>query len=1285
MPRAANLDIEYKLNLAELPENKEDFQLMWLDAHLTESAEARATQKTLRLLNTNAQFYTNSEKCLEIILSIQTEHVLLVVSGSLARIILPQIENIRSVRAIFVFCEKAELHSNLLHEYQRKIVGVYADQNKLVEAISETMELIDKQDMVFRLFDGKQKSTRDLTKESASFLWNQLLIDVLRKMPTDDQAKNEMLDYCSAYYRNNREELKKIQDFRTSYTPYDAIKYYTANSFLYKLLNKALRTEDITLLYTFRFFIIDLCARLDEEKEKLIEKESGPLTLYRGQQIPKEEFENLKNNVGSLIATNGFLSTSRDERISLGFSMLPLSPLGANMIQVQMIIKADPTTLKKVTFADVSRQSKFDVEQEVLFSLGAVFRIDKCEFDESLSIGKILLTATDEGSATLQSYLDAQNHQLQVYTPLIYFGRLLMLEMNEVDRADEYFQMLLKTLPSDHPDVAEVYNQIGGVHYMNAHKLTGQLRNTQLDCALEMFCTALNMRKKMYGDNDIRIAASFNNIGSVYNDHREFDLALNYYERGLEIIENLRVEANIMKANLLSNCGILRQKMNDDEAAFSLFIRADDIYSQILPIHHPTSQQNALRIAELCEKIGDHSRARQYFVRVFEYCQSMLLPTDEQFKTSWISVVRYSFKLDFEQEAITYLNQVLKMCERSSSYTQETRNTYVWYMAQICEDAMKFDLALNYYKTLFQSDGTNINDLSSVEWTEDNIDYVSSTKHIEILKFRLSVYEQLFPINTVQHVPFLMEIGAAFEACQSIDLAYQCYQKAFDIYEAAPTLADTITFRDCWAKLIGKYVDNNDEQSMLSILARVLKISKEISNDTMSGARCLQHIADRYEMNNDNPRAEYYLEKAFTYAETTGSGSDVRVQLEKLFEFYMEKEQEQKLEIYIQRAINVCEKDPVELCKCHWKLGDLYKNNGMKDKSLQYYEYLLVATERNDLPSKQVLDNIWIDFVLVDRSESFRFGPVGESFYLSSLVPICQRHLPSPHFKEAILRWKAGALHESIKMTTAALESYFYPSVTETFEKLIYERNDTRTKQALQYFLSQYDIYIGTHACCSWLKSSRLSYFATFSAAGAHEKWKCILQRLKMLKMAHIDNQWEFHLKIEYSVSDPKLCKILINEFLQICQTELLSDENNFSLDIHSIICCLEFLSHWSFNRKQFLEGLLYRQYQLEYETKIFKEHPHVAWSLWFIGLIFQQMNEYDSALGYLDRALKMFEHEHCKEHNDIQKLEELISQIKQMVNTTNISQVNQSCINIIDNKQIKSNPKMLQRLVHID
>ncbi|CAF0899554.1 unnamed protein product [Adineta steineri] len=121
--------------------------------------------------------------------------------------------------------------------------------------------------------------------------------------------------------------------------------------FLYKLLNKALRTEDIELLSTFRFFIIDLCSVIKQENHRL--KNKGTLILYRGTQIPKEELEKIKENIDKTISTNGFLSTSRNINVSLRF--IHNNPPLNDFTSVLFEIKANPL-LKTVIFADVGNK-----------------------------------------------------------------------------------------------------------------------------------------------------------------------------------------------------------------------------------------------------------------------------------------------------------------------------------------------------------------------------------------------------------------------------------------------------------------------------------------------------------------------------------------------------------------------------------------------------------------------------------------------------------------------------------------------------------------------------------------------------------------------------------------------------------------------------------------------------------------------------------------------------------------------------------------------------------------
>ncbi|UJR24333.1 hypothetical protein I4U23_027300 [Adineta vaga] len=259
--------------------------------------------------------------------------------------------------------------------------------------------LLERQLLSFCLLDQKQTLGRNLSTESASFLWYQMLIYVLKQMPHDEQAKDDMMKVCYEYCRTNNVGLHNVERFRNDYSSDKVIDWYTRKCFVYKLLNKALRTENIEFLYLFWFFIIDLCAAL--EKESHYWKDDSLLTLYRGAQIPRKELEKLKQNEGEIISMNGFLSTSRDTDVSITFAgqSLPLDDVQAVLFQ----ITADPS-LTTIVFADIKNKAHIKDENEVLFHLNSTFKIGCITYNSMRKITIVELTATDARSEIVQEY-----------------------------------------------------------------------------------------------------------------------------------------------------------------------------------------------------------------------------------------------------------------------------------------------------------------------------------------------------------------------------------------------------------------------------------------------------------------------------------------------------------------------------------------------------------------------------------------------------------------------------------------------------------------------------------------------------------------------------------------------------------------------------------------------------------------------------------------------------------------------------------------------------------------
>ena len=346
------------LRLDEIEKNKEGLRVIWLGENVNDSLEI---QIKLLELNPAALFYTEVNRCIDLMKTIKDEHVLLILWESFVPTILPQIHELRSIGGIFIFCNQREPYALFKDKYE-KIIEIYVDQDSLLGSLRETINLAEKRIIVFSLFDQKQKSSRDLSKESAAFLWHQMLLYVLKQMPHDEQAKQDMLNKCEDYYRFNKDELRKIDEFRKTYHHERAIEWYTDQCFLYKLLNQALRTEDIELLYSFRFFIIDLCS--DIERMRL--SNETIFKVYRGQTIPVEEFEKLKTNIGTIISTNGFLSTSQERDIAVEFAQQGNTSNDRRSVLLEIEVDL---SMKSVVCADITDRSLMGYTKDRRISL----------------------------------------------------------------------------------------------------------------------------------------------------------------------------------------------------------------------------------------------------------------------------------------------------------------------------------------------------------------------------------------------------------------------------------------------------------------------------------------------------------------------------------------------------------------------------------------------------------------------------------------------------------------------------------------------------------------------------------------------------------------------------------------------------------------------------------------------------------------------------------------------------------------------------------------------------
>ncbi|CAF0879609.1 unnamed protein product [Didymodactylos carnosus] len=196
-----------------------------------------------------------------------------------------------------------------------------------------------------------------------------------------------MLDCCRYHYRNNPSQLRLIDEFDERYKSEHAISWYTRDSFLYRIINKALRTENIDALIRLRYFIIDVCTMLKLKHDEQ-QQQQQKSKVYRGLKLTDAEIEQLKLNIGRIISRNGFLSTTPSSTIAEMFAANVIFEIEINKLLSEQ---------NNIIYADISSLSYMQDEEEILFDLGTIFRVISVTYSDNRRLWIVsLVTIADD-------------------------------------------------------------------------------------------------------------------------------------------------------------------------------------------------------------------------------------------------------------------------------------------------------------------------------------------------------------------------------------------------------------------------------------------------------------------------------------------------------------------------------------------------------------------------------------------------------------------------------------------------------------------------------------------------------------------------------------------------------------------------------------------------------------------------------------------------------------------------------------------------------------------------
>jgi tetratricopeptide (TPR) repeat protein len=421
------------------------------------------------------------------------------------------------------------------------------------------------------------------------------------------------------------------------------------------MLNRALTTMDVDVIIKMGFFIRDLLRQIAELHAEQFDRDDNPpsFTVYRGQSMVKTDFDQLMKTKGGLLAFNNFLSTSKNQEISLHFAKQAQN--ATDLVGVLFVMKIDPS-ISFIPFASIKGFcDNKESDDEILFSMHSVFRIcDIKQIDNNTRLWEVHLALTSDSDPQLNILTERIREETQGPTARHRLGKFLY-KLGEFNKAETLNNALLpqtrdiqeksilydqlgmtkaaqgeyqeairfyenaleirqNALPANHPDLAVSYSNIGLV-YDNLGEYSKALSYQE---------KALEIREKTSPLNHLDSAVSYNNIGCVYNNMGEHSKALSSHEKALEIRQNMLSTNDPVLAESYDNVGLVYDNMGEYSKAVALYEKALNIRQAILPTNHPDLGASYNNIGVTYNNMHEYSKALPFHEKALEIRQKTI-------------------------------------------------------------------------------------------------------------------------------------------------------------------------------------------------------------------------------------------------------------------------------------------------------------------------------------------------------------------------------------------------------------------------------------------------------------------------------------------------------------------------------------------------------------------------------------------------------------------------------------------------------------------------------------
>lgn len=592
------------------------------------SSSAKAIQNLTVIWLTTSNDHTNSlgqlthitdavrifidiNQCIDYVTEIKVGKIFVIIDYTLESELLSLINELPQVDSIY-FLSNRELQHRLCTLVSTKVKGTFNDIGSIWNLIKANIQRWNDNELAISSIDSTDVSSNDLDRLDSSFMYSQLVKEILLKIDYGDMAKNKLSEYCRHFEScgGTKNESPVIDEFEQDYDEHSPVWWYTRAGFAYSMLNQALRNQDVKTLIKMGFFLRDVHRRI-----KYLHgiRSLNQLTVYRGQGMTKDEFEKkIFKNPGGLLSFNNFLSTSLNYDVAKIFAECICEARTLLGILFQIDIDA---TISSAPFAELhGNDANFPFEEEVLFSMHTIFRIDEVKkIDDRFWHVKLKLTSDqDKDLVCLSKRIRTEIAGGQAWYRL---SRLL-LKMGKFNEATDVLTEFMNTMPENNwRYLGAINHQLGLINWEKGN----------YKMALLFYNKALNHLHHTFPINHRSLGTTYNAIGEVHREQGNNLRALAYYQKTLDHFEESFNFIHPWEFGILySNIGQVFRSMGDYSTALGFFRKTLDIHNVTLPPNDPLFATVYNNIGAVYADQGKYSQALSFYNKTLHIEQRSL-------------------------------------------------------------------------------------------------------------------------------------------------------------------------------------------------------------------------------------------------------------------------------------------------------------------------------------------------------------------------------------------------------------------------------------------------------------------------------------------------------------------------------------------------------------------------------------------------------------------------------------------------------------------------------------